>query len=795
MKITYRWMKEFLNFDISPREMIDRLIAIGHEVEEVIDLGLLDNPIRIARVTKVETHPNSENLTVCTVDDGGEEPATVVCGAPNVEEGMVSVLARAGAKLPDGKTLKRAKIRGVKSEGMLMALDEMGMGSDHSGIVVLEDDAAVGEGNDIILDLEVTPNRPDCLSVFGLAHDLAAAFGEKIYSWTPRLKETYENARDMISISVKCHEDCPRYTSRVLKGIRIEPSPPWLQRRLLAVGLRPVNNIVDATNLVLMELGHPMHTFDYDKISQQQIIVRMAGPGESIKIIDGSVLRLAEGKDMLIADADGPIALAGVMGGYDSEVNEETRNILIESAYFKPSTIRLTSRRHNISTDASYRFERGTDPNGVTLALERVASLIVELTEGTIAKGVVSSPTSRPAPPKTLMLRSDRACRFLGMDISRIAIADLLAALGFEMLRRDGNMLVVSVPSHRVDVTREEDMYEEIARLHGYDKIPSTLPYLPAAVNPLNETTRVRRLLQDHLAGLGFNEAINLSFIGENHLEELSMSAQGTLKLLNPMSRDQAILRPDLTPSILRNLQYNQNRGNSNLRLFEISRTFHFGDMADPCVEYETLILALMGTKSEAAWRETATGEWDFFDMKGILESLFEGLGITKYKFSDKNTPPFLHPGRSAQIKIGREEIGWFGELNPVQRQNLGLNARPQLAQIQIEPLRARINLDRKFQDIPRYPSIDRDLALLVKNEVPASEIESVIRAQAGDLLESLFLFDCYSGERVPEGMKSLGYRAVYRHHDRTLKEEEIEAVEAKILEALSKNLGATLRT
>jgi phenylalanyl-tRNA synthetase beta chain len=786
-------MKEYLTFAISPQEMIDRLTAIGHEVEEIIDLGLLNNPIRIARILSVEPHPDAGNLTVCQVDDGTDEPATVVCGAPNAAEGVVSVLARAGARLPSGQVLKRAKLRGVASEGMLLALDEMGLGSDHAGIVILEPDAPVGEGYDVILEVKITPNRPDCLSVFGLARDLAAAYGRKVYAKPSRLRETYENAHDLLRVSIKCPDHCPRYTARVMRRVHVGPSPDWIQRRLLAVGLRPINNVVDATNLVLVELGHPMHAFDYDKVRRQEIIVRMAAPGEKIRLLDETELDLAPGKDMVIADGEAPIALAGIMGGAESEVGDATESVLLESAYFKPATIRRSARRHRLSTDASYRFERGADPEALTVALDRAAAWIAEIAGGEVPKGIVDAKL-KPHAPVTLMLRPARACRILGIDASKTEIADLLAALEFEILRSETDILVVSVPSYRCDVAREEDLYEEIARLYGYDRIPATMPYLPAGANRPNERVRLRRLIQDCLTGLGLSEAITLSFTGAPWLDQLELPHGDALRIRNPLSRDQALLRTELASSLIHTLLHNQNRGNSDLHLFEIGKGFRFGDMAAPCVEEEALAIGVMGASRAASWRAGRQSRpVDFFDLKGVLETLFAELGVADVEWVPGG-PPLLHPGRSARVRAGDAELGWAGELHPRLRDRLEFRERPQLAEIQIEPLRPLASRRRLFRELPRYPAIERDFAVIVDRDVPAERVGATVRDAAGELLESLFLFDSYEGEQAGPGKKSLGYRVVLRHAERTLTDEEAEEVQSKVLARLAQELGATLR-
>jgi phenylalanyl-tRNA synthetase beta chain len=786
--------------------MIDRLIMIGHEVEEVIDLGVMDNPICVARVEKVAPHPSrlkagasdqTKNLTVCEVNAGDGKPLNVVCGAPNVREGMMTVLARIGAKLPAGGVLERAIIRGVESEGMLMAEDEMGLGSNHEGIIELEPDVKIGEGYDMILGLEITPNRPDCLSVLGLARDLAASYNRKVYFHADRIKETFENIHDLVSLSIRCPEECPQYMGRVIRGVKIAPSPNWLRRRLLAVGLRPINNVVDVTNLVLMEIGHPLHAFDLSKLRKSEIIVRLAKKDEKIRLIDDSEITLDGDEDMVIADGVGPVAFAGIMGGANTEVTDKTEDILLESAYFKPTRIRRSSKRHKISSDASYRFERGADFGVLGEALDRAAGLIAKLADGKIPKGVLNNHPKR-LEKNILMFRAERAQRVIGVDIGKTEIADLIAVIGCEIVRMDRDMLVLNVPSFRVDITREEDIFEEIARLHGFNKIRATLPYLPASAGVLHPEVRARRLVQDTLVKMGFHEALHISLIGEAALRDLGMDADKALRLLNPLSRDQELLRPDLLPSMMKTLVHNQNRGQSDLRLFEASKVFVSPDGSiEKREEPLRLMLAGMGAVRPGDWREKGAASFDFFHMKGALEKFLDQLGIRGMRL-EKGGPDWLHPGRRVRVFVAgpqRElEVGWMGELNPVLRDKFDLRHRPVLSELALDLLVPLIDLGRAFKEIPRYPGIERDLALALDADIPAGRVEEIIRNTAGDPLESLFLFDCYTGDQVGAGRKSLGYRAVYRRPDRTLKDEEVDEIQRLILDNLSRETGASLR-
>jgi phenylalanyl-tRNA synthetase beta chain len=792
MKASYRWLKEYLHIDITPQMVTERLTMIGHEVEETIDLGLGNNPIRIARVEKVEPHTNSDKLSVCTVNYGGETSATVVCGAPNVATGQIAVLALAGASLPGGLVLKRTKIRGVASEGMLCALDELGLGSDHSGILVLnEKDWKIGEGFDYLYDISLTPNRGDCLSIFGLARDLAATFGKKVYLPGNRPRETYESVDQAIDISIRCPDQCQRYCARVINGVKIGPSPQWLQLRLLSVGLRPINNVVDVTNLAMMEIGHPMHAFDLDRLRQKEILVRLAKDGEKMKLLDGSEIELASGLDMVITDGVGPIALAGVMGGHESEVTESTERLLLEAAYFEPKTIRRTARRHRMSTDASFRFERGADIEVLPRVLDHAASLILELAGGEVPRGFVDC-HPKPIEQRTLLLRTDRAARLLGVEIPRTRVADLLTALNFEILRADRERLVIGVPSFRSDISREEDIYEEIARLQGFDNIPSTMPYMAANAQPMPQSLRLRREIQDHLIRLGFDEAVNLSFVSGECLADLGFDPTEALQLLNPLSREQAVMRTDLAPSMLRTVVYNLNRGNTNLRLFETSRTYHFGDMATPYVETEALVLGMIGS-TETSWRGEKRREFDFFDMKGVVESLLHDIGIASWRW-EAGGPDFLHAKRRVKLYIDDKHVGWLGELSPTIRQKKDIAGRFLMAEIALDPICELGMARRVFREIPRYPAIERDLALVVDRGTQAGMLESTIRASAGDLLESLAIFDHYEGNQVGEGKKSIGFRACYRHAERTLTDEEVDTVQKKVLNALTKQTGATLR-
>ena len=790
MRVSYRWLRKFLNFEISPHDLVQTLTMTGLEVENSLDLGYGGEPIVVAEIAEVLPHPKGGSLSLCRVTTGQGPLRDVVCGAKNFNVGDRAPLALPGARLASGLEVVETAIRGQKSEGMLCSGAELGWNAEASGLLLLpSEEYGVGEPVDFLMEVKVTPNRPDCLSVFGIARDVAAVFNKKVYPPTVRFSESLDHAESFVKVVVRAREQCLRYTGRCLTDVKIGPSPLWLQRKLESGGLRPINNVVDVTNYALLELGHPLHAFDMDKISNNQIVVRLAEEGEKIDLIDGTKAALTP-EDLVIADPTKVIALAGIMGSANSEITESTVNVFLESACFDPLTIRRTARRLGLSTDASYRFERGTDRGRLTAPLNMAAYHIKELAGGEVAKGTIEI-GSASAHSKPIGLNLTRLNRLLGVELKGREVADILVALGFEILHFDHNTMMVNVPTHRVDISRDVDLVEEVARLYGYGKIPSTAPYLPARPSETDPETRVEDLARNLLTSLGFSETITFSFISQRETERFSWPASRCLALMNPLAQDQAVLRPSLAPSLLSAMQYNLNRGNNDLKFFEVSHVFRAADNESGREEPLTLCAGMCGVWSWH-WRSQRR-EVDFFDMKGVAEHILAALSLPDCEFL-ADPPPFLHPGRSARMKCEGLEVGWLGELSPGLRDEYDLRARIYLMEMNLSACLTRTSMKRRFERIPKFPAAERDLAVTLDEEIASREVERTIRAHAGDLLESLRLFDFFRGGSVPKGKKSLTYRLVYRAKDRTLTDAEVDAMQKKVVEALGAKLGAALR-
>jgi phenylalanyl-tRNA synthetase beta chain len=792
MRFPLRWLKQYLSSDQTPEELIETLTMGGLEVEEAVDLGMGSGRIVVAEILEVKPHPDADRLRLCKVDIGRDTPLDIVCGAPNAEAGMRVPCALVGATLPNGLVIKKSKIRGQASEGMLCAADELGLGNDHTGILALPDTYKVGEPFDYLIDIKVTPNRPDCLSVFGVARDVAAMLGKKVFPPTPRFKETLDHIDGFVRLAVKARNECPRYTCRLIRGVKVGPSPLWMQRMLEACGLRPINNVVDVTNYVLYELGHPLHAFDFDLLDAHEIKVRMAEPDEKITLLDGRELALCD-EDLVIADGRRPVALAGIMGGSATAVTDLTANVLLEAAYFDPGTIRKTAKRYGISTDSSYRFERGADRLRVTLSLQRAAQLIQELAGGEIAKGQLDlhAPYAEPAP---IVLEIDRVQRLLGLALSGSDIADALVDLGFEIRRSDKTSLMVAPPSHRVDITRDVDLIEEVARLHGYDKIPATLPKIAAVPIAEAPTAALTKRACDVLATLGFSEAINYSFISEEQATALGFDAATQPRLLNPLSSEQAIMRPTLLAGLLTNVGTNQKQQAPGIALFETGKVWNAQSrVGEPQSERRELAAVLTGS----APKDWGAGErtYDFYDLKGALEHLLQALGVaaTLTPLTDSSR---LHPGRAAQIECGGKVVGSIGELHPDLSEGFDLRGRVYQFTLDLTLL-ANVHAGHvaAFQALPKFPASERDLAVVVDRTIAAGTLLATVREEGRPLVEAVSIVDLYQGEHIADDKKSLALRLRLRSADETLTEEVINATVEKVMRQLAQNHGAVLRS
>ena len=822
MNVTLNWLKNYIDFELSPSELADRLTMLGVEVESVKQLGAELEGVVVGSVGSIKPHPNADKLVLCQVDIGETEELQIVCGAPNVREGMLAPVATIGATLPIGLTIKRAKLRGETSYGMLCSEKELGLSEDAAGLMELPTDTPLGTSisealglDDVVFELEITPNRPDCLSLIGVAREIRAETGNALKLPQVDFNEDATDIREITSVTIEAPDLCPRYAARVIRGIKVGQSPAWLQQRLESVGVGVINNIVDITNFVLMEYGQPLHAFDYHKLTENRIVVRRAAGHENLITLDEIDRELTP--DMLvIADAEKPVALAGIMGGYDSEITETTSDVLLESAYFNPSSIRATAKALGISTEASYRFERGADIGAVLAALDRAAQLIAELAGGTICKGVVDVyPGQQPL--TAIQLRPERVNFILGTTLDTPEMVQILSNLGFDVkangpgnyqagegtLKKSAetpkqipsskNPLQVTVPTFRSDVTREIDLIEEIARVYGYDNIPTTLPKGDIPIPAPNPSTEVRKHIKHFLLAAGMMEAINYSFCDPNCFDKIRFAAdhplRDVLKLQNPLSPEMSVLRTTLIPSLLENAQHNRNHQIDTIALFEIGSVF-IRNSAEKEPERVTGIFA--GQVGDGVYSNPYR-EPDFYDIKGLVEGILEVCGIVDYTLEKTDAPTF-HPGRNAAVLSSNRQIGIFGEAHPEVLENYDLPYKAYLFDFDMEALVDAAIFTKRFEPISVYPKVERDLAIVVDKAVLSDMPTGLIYATGGELVESVRLFDVYEGEQVPEGKKSLAYAITYHSATETLTDKAVNTLHDKVVKRLNQELGAELR-
>jgi len=788
MRFSYRWLREYLLVKKPLPEILEGFTMAGLEVESLTDMGALSGKILIGQIAKIAAHPQSDALVICTVHIGKERPLSIVCGAKNMKEGDKVAVALEGAEIQGGILIQHTRIRGEVSEGMLCAGDELGLNNDHSGILILPKDFPIGEPLDALIDISITPNRGDCLSVIGLARDLSGYFQKRFPQAVTRVIETMDRIENYLKVTVQNRDACPRYGARYIRGVRVGPSPAWLVYRLESAGLRPLNNVIDVTNYVMMEYGHPIHAFDLDRVSNRHIIVRNALPGEKIETLDEEQPDLAP-EDLVIADAGKTIALAGIMGGANSGIAHSTINVVLECAYFDPITIRKTRTRIGKQTEASFRFERNMDIEAIPRVLDRAASLIQQIAGGEIVQGIIDVKNYRSS-KKLISLSVDKTNNVLGIHLGAREIADLLAGLNFEIVSSNPQELLFNIPSYRNDIVREIDLIEEVARMYGYQKIKPTLPYVPSRPITQSPVSHITQILRRVLSSLMLDETITHSFTSSRLSEALGLSLAKAIKLANPISSDQDIMRGSLLPGFIESVAHNLNRDVMNLRLYEIGKTFSREETGPG--EEVLLIAGICGDKY-TSWRQKASPV-DFYDIKGIAGIIASSLG-----FSDAVLKPFTglnyyHPRRAACLMKDQIEICRFGELHPVLTECLELKKRLYILEMNLTRLSPHIQKDILFRPIPKYPSITRDLAIVLDESVSCQDVEEVIRTKAGSELESFNLFDLYRGDPVPEGKKSLAYTLVFRAADRTLTDQEVGALLETILNELKQKYNAVLR-
>jgi len=810
MNVSFNWLKELApGLEGTPEELADRLAMYGAPVDaiEPVGEGLAD--IVVARVERVRPHPNADRLSLCEVDAGTGEVQQVVCGAPNVRAGAYYPFAPVGAPLPGGITIRRARIRGEESNGMLCSERELGLGRDHTGILELHGTYTPGERltaalglDDVRIVVDVTPNRGDLLSHIGVARELApggeagirlapfptasgeAADGPALAD-APALRTTAgPGTTGGVKITIEDTRGCPRYIGAVIRGVTIGPSPDWLASRLRAVGLRPINNVVDATNYVLYELGQPLHAFDLDRLEGPEIVVRRARPGETIVTLDGQ-RRVLDADMTVIADATRPVAIAGVMGGEDSEVGPETRNVLLECALFDPRSIRRTRRALGMSTDASARFERGVDPEGMERAIRRALALIQVVAGGTIEPVIADvHPSPRQAP--VLKLRPARVSHLLGIALDVRQITSCLEPIGFQVTPGADGVLDVRVPGHRWgDVEREVDLIEEVARRYGYDAFPETLrPFRPSSV-PDDAVARLENRLRERFVARGFLEARTAAFAPES---------EGDVALLLPLSSAESRLRRDLVPGLIHRVEYNFARGVRHIRLFEIGTVFAPGPTpADPPLEATRVAAVFTGSRQMPHWSGNDAA-YDLWDLKALMTEIAEALGPDLIVEPDDSPRPVYESGLYLRIVDGDgRKIGEGGRVASSAVDAPAWASDVWAFEIELRPELA-VRRPVTFQPLPAYPAIERDLALLVPDEIPAAGVEAVIREAGGQLLEAVWPFDLYRGRGVPAGSRSIAFRLRFRAADRTLTDRDADAATARVLRRLKDELGIERR-
>lgn len=801
MRISLNWLRSYVDVALSPEALAERLTMAGLEVGAVERLGEGIDDVVVAQILEKGRHPDADRLSLCRVTDGAEE-YDIVCGATNMVAGDKVALARVGTRLPGGVRIKKSKIRGQTSFGMMCSERELGLSDEHQGILVLPEEAPVGEPlvrvlglPDVVLDVELTPNRADCLSVVGVAREVAALTGAPLRVPAPAVPEAGDPVEGQTSIEIHAPDLCHRYAARIARGVRLGPSPLWLTQRLRAAGVRAISNVVDVTNYVLLELGHPLHAFDLRRLAGERIVVQRAREGERFVTLDGQE-RVLDPDTLMICDAERPVGLAGIMGGLNSEVQEDTTDLLLESAYFQPENIRSSSRRLGLRTEASYRFERGTDVEGLLRALDRAAELIVELGGGTVARGVWDAyPT--PHAPARVTLRLAKVASVLGVAIPAARVEAHLTGLGMTVLARDGDRFEVAIPTHRIDLEREIDLIEEVARLEGYDAIPVTLPRVPMACEPVPERLMLADRARDALVAAGLREAVTLSFIDPAEDDRLALPPDSALRpkvaLQNPLSRETAVLRTSLLPGLLQAAGLNARRQARDVRLFEVGRTFH--PVAEQPLPREVLRVAgvLAGRRRPLGWSDGAEAV-DFYDLKGAVEDLLDRLQVRGARWETAGDLPWLHPGRAARVTAGETMLGWVGQVHPERLDAYEIPSDTYAFELDLDAAGRVGREPGHFGGLDRFPGTERDVALLVDREVTAQQVAEAIASLESPLIRSATLFDAFEGGRLPEGKVSLAFRVTYRSEERTLTEEDVIRVEQELLRRLEERVGARRR-
>ncbi len=818
MKVSLKWLSDYVDVPSDIKEFCDRLDLTGTGVEGVEKLGSAYDGVVVGHVLTCEPHPDSDHMHVVTVDVGAGEPVQIVCGAPNIAAGIKVPVATIGAVLPGDFKIKKSKLRGVTSCGMCCSKRELGMGTDHEGIWILPEDAACGQPiadylklTDTVLDLEITPNRPDCLSMVGMAREVGAMYqvpaSDPLQDMAGKLEISAAEAAS-VSVSIEDEVRCPRYTARVIRDCKVGPSPDWMVERLAAIGQRSINNIVDVTNYILFLFGQPLHAFDFDKLvgddGAAKVIVRAAQEGERLVTLDGEDRALTPDMTVIATPERGAVALAGVMGGLDTEVTDETTNILLEAATFEAGRTSRTSRNLGLISESSMRYERGVDDHSIEVRSAAAAALVAEVSGGTVVlmnegDEIVDTWPVRSEPVK-LRFRVPRFCAMMGSDIPADFVVGTLERLGCKVEGSiDTEVLEVVAPTFRPDLEREIDLYEEVLRLWGMDRIGSTLPGGRGRVGVRTEEQRIASLVNDTLRACGMNETMTYSFAEPSDIERLRMKADDlgdAVELLNPLNADQSVMRQSIVPGLLRSVAYNQSRGVKNVQLYEIGTVFFAAEGRKKPKERQKVAGVMAGAMHEAGWNRSEVA-FDFFDGKGVLESIARELALPKVRFRalSAEEAPHLQPGRAAEMMAAGAVIGWVGEIHPLAAGAFEANAPIVAFELDMAALVKAARPARDYVDVPTFPAVAMDQAFVVSEDVTHERMCQVMTSAGGKLLESVSLFDVYRDEeRVGAGKKSMAYALTYRAADRTLTSEEVERAHERLVKKVCGATGAEVR-
>ncbi|HGZ4247745.1 TPA: phenylalanine--tRNA ligase subunit beta [Staphylococcus aureus] len=800
MLISNEWLKEYVTIDDSVSNLAERITRTGIEVDDLIDYTKDIKNLVVGFVKSKEKHPDADKLNVCQVDIGEDEPVQIVCGAPNVDAGQYVIVAKVGGRLPGGIKIKRAKLRGERSEGMICSLQEIGISSNYipksfeSGIYVFSEAQVPGTDalqalylDDQVMEFDLTPNRADALSMIGTAYEVAALYNTKMTKPETTSNELDLSANDELTVTIENEDKVPYYSARVVHDVTIEPSPIWMQARLIKAGIRPINDVVDISNYVLLEYGQPLHMFDQDAIGSQQIVVRQANEGEKMTTLDDTERELLT-SDIVITNGQTPIALAGVMGGDFSEVKEQTSNIVIEGAIFDPVSIRHTSRRLNLRSESSSRFEKGIATEFVDEAVDRACYLLQTYANGKVLKDRVSS-GELGAFITPIDITADKINRTIGFDLSQNDIVTIFNQLGFDTEIND-DVITVLVPSRRKDITIKEDLIEEVARIYGYDDIPSTLPVFDKVTSgQLTDRQYKTRMVKEVLEGAGLDQAITYSLVSKEDATAFSMQQRQTIDLLMPMSEAHASLRQSLLPHLIEAASYNVARKNKDVKLFEIGNVFFANGEGELPDQVEYLSGILTGDYVVNQWQDKKETV-DFYLAKGVVDRVSEKLNLEfSYRRADIDG---LHPGRTAEILLENKVVGFIGELHPILAADNDLK-RTYVFELNFDALMAVSVGYINYQPIPRFPGMSRDIALEVDQNIPAADLLSTIHAHGGNILKDTLVFDVYQGEHLEKGKKSIAIRLNYLDTEETLTDERVSKVQAEIEAALIEQ-GAVIR-